>query len=175
MRMKTILKFALAVSFVFLVNVSTAAQGGVVCGDPKAPCKSPHKEFAPYELSFKIPTRIRANTDYTSQVFFAVLLKRIANMSDEDCDQREYGSKPENERKRVQAQFPDRKVFASFQCPDMGAVSYMVNGKNDTSTFLAIYGGQTQAEAEDVLAKVKAKYPSASVKRMQVVFEQIEQ
>ena len=71
--------------------------------------------------------------------------------------------------------FPDRKVFADQQCPDMGAVSYTIGGKNNVNTFVAVYGGATRAEAETLLLKVKNKYPGASIKSMQVIFEQTEQ
>jgi hypothetical protein len=57
----------------------------------------------------------------------------------------------------------------------MGAVGYIIGGKADTTRFLAIYGGRTSREAQQVLAKMKSKYPGAAVKRMQVVFEQIMQ
>jgi hypothetical protein len=47
--------------------------------------------------------------------------------------------------------------------------------KTARHVFLAIYGGRTSREAQQVLAKMKSKYPGAAVKRMQVVFEQIMQ
>jgi hypothetical protein len=44
----------------------------------------------------------------------------------------------------VQKMFPERKVFADHQCPDMGAVSYVIAGQpadNGPGPFLAVYGG----------------------------------
>jgi hypothetical protein len=165
-------------SCVLLISFSIAAHSQTplkVCADPSAPCQSPNKAFAPYELSFHLPKRLKANVDYKSAPFFAVILKTKAPTADEECDKGEYSSKLERERKQVQSLFPERKVFADNQCPDMGAVAYMINGKANTGMFLAVYGGETQMEAEVVLAKIRAKYRSASVKKMQVVFEQIEQ
>jgi len=81
------------------------------------------------------------------------------------------------ERLRQEAQklFPGRKVFADNQCPDMGAVSYTLNGKPYANTFVAVYAGDAQAEAGQVLAKAREKYPNAKQVRMQVSFEQVEQ
>jgi hypothetical protein len=104
-----------------------------------------------------------------------VILRNKAGDPDTDCDQGEYSSRLERERKQLQARFPDHKVFADHQCPDMGAVSYVINGKRNTSTLLAIYGGNTREESELVLAKVKSSYRGAVVRRVQVVFERIEQ
>jgi hypothetical protein len=170
----------LTVSTFGLLLAGVFAQAGAqttakVCGDPAAPCKSAIKAFAPYELSFQLPRRVKPNLDYKSALFFGIVLRTSPIDPDTECDEGEYSSKLEKERKRVQLMFPERKVFADNQCPDMGAVAYVVNGSPNTSTLLAIYGGESQAEAEQVLAKVKARYPKAAVKRMQVVFQQIEQ
>jgi hypothetical protein len=163
-----------------LLLIVTCAQTGAqtsakVCGDPAAPCKSAVKAFAHYELSYQLPRRVKANVDYKSAPFFGIVLRTTAMDSDTECDQGEYSSKLEKERKRVQSMFPERKVFADNQCPDMGAVAYVVNGQANTSTLLAVYGGDSPAEAEQVLAKVRTRYPKAAVKKMQVVFQQIEQ
>jgi hypothetical protein len=163
-----------------LLLIVTCAQAGAqtaakVCGDPAAPCKSAVKAFAPYELSFQLPRRVKANVDYKSAPFFGVVLHTTAMDPDSECDQGEFSSKLEKERKRVQSMFPERKVFADNQCPDMGAVGYVVNGQANTDTLLAVFGGDSPAEAEQVLAKVRTRYPKAAVKKMQVVFQQIEQ
>ena len=148
-----------------------------VCADPSAPCTSPAKEFAPYELSFTLPRRLRANVEYKSAQFFAVFLKTYTYTVDNECDQGEYSEFIERERKQVQQMFPERKVFADHQCPDMGAVSYIIAGQSGEygpGPFLAVYAA-TRAEAEQVLAKVKAKYPAATIKGMQVSYSRIEQ
>jgi hypothetical protein len=146
-----------------------------VCPDPSASCRHPLKTFAPYELSFRLPQKIKPNTAYKSEPFYGVLLKTYKLTQVDECDRGEYSSKLEAERKRIQRMFPKKKAFAAPQCPDMGAVGYIIGGKADTTRFLAVYGGRTAREAEQVLAKVKGKYPGAAVKRMQVVFEQIVQ
>jgi len=149
-----------------------------VCPDPSAPCKSPDKEFAPYELSFALPKKLKPNADYTSASFQAVLLKTFTYTADNECDQGEYSSFIEREREEVQKMFPERKVFADHQCPDLSSVAYVIAGQpKDTGPgpFLAVYGGETRAEAEQVLRKVQANYPGAAIKTMQVSFSIIEQ
>jgi hypothetical protein len=153
--------------------VSAAAQTPLkVCPNPSAPCQSKHKSFEKYELSFVLPKTIKPNVDYMSQTFFAVILKTL---EDADCDQGEYSSAVEKLRVAAQKLFPDRKAFAQQQCPDMGAVAYTINGKSDATIFIAVYAGETKLEADQVLAKAKAKYSTAKVVKMQVDFQRIEQ
>ena len=162
---------AFAVAAVMLV--SAAAQSQLkVCPDPSAPCKSRHKTFEKYELSFVLPKTIKPNVTYQSVPFYAIIFKTWA---ESDCDQGEYSSATERFRNQAQKLFPDRKVFASDQCPDMGALEYTINGKRNTSAFVAVYAGATQAEADLLLAKAKEKYASARVAKMRVSFERIEQ
>lgn len=156
-------------------TTSTQKSAQSVCPDPAASCRHPLKTFAPYELPFRLPQKIKPNTEYKSEPFYGVLLKTYKLTAVDECDEGEYSSTLEAERKRVQSVFPRKKAFAAPQCPDMGAVSYIIDGKADTARFLAIYGGRTAREAQQVLAKIKSKYPGATVKRMQVVFEQIMQ
>ena len=66
--------------------------------------------------------------------------------------------------------FQNQKAFAAYQCPDMGAVLYQSGGKDLNDTFLAVYGGTTQSEAELTLAKARARYAGATVKRMQAIY-----
>jgi hypothetical protein len=153
--------------------VSTSAQTPLkVCPNPTAPCQSKHKSFEKYELSFTLPKRIKPNVAYTSAAFYAVILKTF---SDPECDQGEYSTDVERLRQEAQKLFPGRKVFADNQCPDMGAVAYTLNGKPYAKTFVAVYAGDAQAEAGQVLAKAREKYPNARQVRMQVSFEQIDQ
>ena len=147
-----------------------------VCPDPAAPCTSNHKEFAPYEMPFKLPAKIKPNTDYKSEPFFAVILKdKIKVSAQEECDGGEFHKRIENERKQTQKVYSDRKVFAAYQCPDMAAITYEINGKAYNENFVAVYGGTTQEEANQVLVKVKVKYTKADVKKMRVLFENIQQ
>ena len=143
-----------------------------VCPNPAAPCQSKHKSFEKYELSFVLPRTIKPNVDYSSQPFFAVILKTL---KEADCDQGEYSSAVEKLRVQAQKLFPDRKAFAQQQCPDMGAVAYTINGKSDATIFIAVYAGESRLEADQALAKAKAAYPTARVVKMQVSFQRIEQ
>ncbi|HVF10220.1 MAG TPA: hypothetical protein VNA16_05425, partial [Abditibacteriaceae bacterium] len=77
--------------------------------------------------------------------------------------------------RKAQALFPKRKTFADQQCPDMGAVSYIMDGKPSTQVLIAVYAGKTRAEAQRVLAQAKKRYPNVKIRRMQVVFERIVQ
>lgn len=170
---KGVCKLIIAAVSMTAYAVSITAQTPLkVCPNPAAPCQSKHKSFEKYELSFVLPKTIKPNVDYTSQPFFAVILKTL---KDADCDQGEYSSAVEKLRVQAQKLFPDRKAFAQQQCPDMGAVSYTINGKSDASIFIAVYAGATKLEADQVLAKAKAVYPTARVVKMQVSFQRIEQ
>jgi hypothetical protein len=143
-----------------------------VCANPAAPCHSKVKRFEPYELSFRLPARIKPNVMYQSQPFYAVVLYRQESGT---CDRGEYSSAVEAIRLRAQKRFPDQKVFTDHQCPDMGAVSYDVEGQTNAKVFIAVYAGTTKAEAERILAKAKPNYRKASLKRMRVAWSQIMQ
>jgi hypothetical protein len=159
------------------INFPTGAQTALkVCPNPTAPCKSKHRDFYPFDLSFTLPARIKANVDYKSAPFFAVMLKdKIQVSANEECDGGEFHKRVESERKTIQTIFPDKKVFASYQCPDMGALSYTANGQDLNDNFIALYAGETQEEAKQTLFLAQIKYPKATLKKMQVSFSQIDQ
>lgn len=142
---------------------------------PQLSYKRPYKSFAPYELPFELPKSIKPNTRYGSVSFYAVVLKLAPIGREQDCDGGEFSSSWEKERKQVQKLFTQRKVFADHQCPDMGAVSYTMDGKASTRPFIAIYGGSSRKEAEIIRAKVRKAYKNAQTKLMTVSFEQIMQ
>ncbi len=167
-------------SFFFSISVihfTTGAQTPLkVCPNPAAPCKSKHREFYPYDLSYTLPAKIKANVDYKSTPFFAVMLKdKIQVTANEECDGGEFHKRVEIERKKIQLIFPDKKVFASYQCPDMGALSYTANGQDLNDNFIALYAGDTQEAANQTLFLAQIKYPKATLKKMQVIFNQIDQ
>lgn len=165
----------LAAVCVFTLSV-TAQTPLKVCSNPNSPCKSKHRDFYPYDLSFTLPAKIRNNTPYKSEIFFAVILKNKITLAEKDeCDGGEFSTKVENERKQAQKLFPNNKVFASHQCPDMGALSYEVNGQPLNENFIAVYGGANMLEADTILTEAKTKYPKAVVKKMRVVYENIVQ
>ena len=82
----------------------------------------------------------------------------------------------DTERVKAQQQFPAAKVFLHrHMCDDFGdKVTY--TNINEKSGFVAVYAGETEAEARIVLAQAKAAgYPDANLRRMAVtVVYQIE-
>jgi hypothetical protein len=151
-----------------------------VCPIPNKPCKHKDKEFAEWELSFRLPAKIIPNKTYKSAPFYAVLLK--THKSEEDCDGGEFIIALEDERKELQKSHPDRKVFASYGCPNMDAAGYDFEGRWDKAkemmlidNFIAIYAGTTPEEAEVLRRSMRNEYPQAVVKRMTVNWERIEQ
>lgn len=130
---------------------------GKVCPDPARPCDG----FKSNELSFRIATPFQFDRGRDkSAPFYAVLLKsaalcRIA----------------EDERLRAQALFPGRKVFVhQYFCQDFGdKVTY--TNINEKYGFLAVYAGETEGEARNVLAQAKAtgQFPDANIRKMEVV------
>ena len=151
------------------------------CPDPKNPCHHKDKTFDDWELSFRLPGRIKPNTTYKSAPFYAIILKEYKNIDPEsECDGGEYTESIEGERKRIQSVQLTRKVFADHQCPNMAAVGYDFPGRSDgeqllVANFVAIYAGDTQDEADVLLNELRAEFPRAVVKRMTASYEQIEQ
>ena len=147
---------------------------GKVCHNPSVPCASANRIFAPHDLAFKLPKELKWLTNYYSAPFFAILLKSRRAIPDPDgpagvgeCS----GYASESERRKIQAMFPARKVFASrFGCGSPG-VGY--TNVNYDYNFIAVYGGETEAEARSFLATVKAtkQFPDASIRKMQVLLD----
>ena len=133
---------------------------GAVCGDPTVACKT-SAQFEPHDLPFRVPPQA---VIWESETFYAVILKS-AHAPNDACDK----FVPEAERQEAQGLFPHNKVFAS-RCADPGAL-YYTNVKPDTR-FIAVYAGRTRAEADALLAQVKAtgKYPDANLRRMSMGF-----
>lgn len=126
-----------------------------VCGNPNSACAADTAE--PYNLSFKMP---RNAIIADSELFYAVMLKSIPAQGD-DCDV----FVPETERLAAQKLFPNNKVFTS-RCSLPGYYSY--SNTNPNAQFMAVFAGRTQAEANRMLATVKAtgQFPGANVRRM---------
>jgi len=131
-----------------------------VCGNPNVRCPST-ATFEPHDLAFRVP---RNAVIWETELFYAVILKSM-NASDENCD----AHIPESERLAAQVLFPDRKVFAS-RCVEP-ATLYYTNTRPNTR-LMAVYAGPTLAEANRVLAAVKAtgKFSGAYVRRMRAGF-----
>ena len=133
-----------------------------VCGNPNTACRT-SAVFDPHDLQFRVPQNANA-VIWETELFYAVVLKSM-NASDENCD----AHIPESERLAAQTLFPDRKVFAS-RCVEPGTL-YYTNTRANTR-LMAVYAGPTLAEANRVLAAVKAmgKFSGAYVKRMRAGF-----
>jgi hypothetical protein len=148
-----------------------------VCPEPLKPCHHADREFADWELPFKLPAKIVANKTYSSASFYAVILKKY----DDGCDEMDYDSKIEAERIRTQKAFPNRKVFAEYSCPNLDAVHYDFAGKRDASServlfmdYIAVYAGETEAEARALLDEVQEDFPQATLKKMTADYERLE-
>ena len=131
---------------------------GEVCPEPQKPCVDVER-FKPNELSFRIARKFDFDRGQDrSAPFYAAILK-----SGELC------RIPDAERTAAQALFPARKVFLhQYFCEDFGdKVTY--TNVNRKAGFIAVYAGRTEAEAKAFLAEVRAKYPDANLRRMQVV------
>jgi hypothetical protein len=127
-----------------------------VCGNPNRPCKSTGT-FRPYDLPFRLPANA---VIYDTELFYAVVLTSVSSPND-SCDV----FVPERQRLAAQALFPDHKVFSS-RCTEPGEPSY--SNTSDKAHFMAVYAGSTLADANRMLAAVKAtgKFPGANVRRM---------
>jgi hypothetical protein len=157
-----------------------AMQPNAVCPDPAKPCHHKEKRFDDWELSFKMPAKLPPNKAVKSAPFYAVILKTYP--MGEDCDSGEFIEAAEADRKREQANQLQRKVFAAYECPNMGAVNYDFEGRFDTKkesivigNFIAIYAGTTEAEGVEALRFLKNEYPQAQLKQMTALYELIEQ
>jgi hypothetical protein len=131
---------------------------GEVCPEPQKPCVDVER-FKPNELSFRIARKFDFDRGQDrSAPFYAAILK-----SGELC------RIPDAERTAAQVLFPARKVFLhQYFCEDFGdKVTY--TNVNRKAGFIAVYAGRTEAEAKAFLAEVRAKYPDANLRRMQVV------
>ena len=134
----------------------TVLTQGKVCPDPNHPCEG----FKANELSFAIakPFKFDRGRD-KSQPFFAVILKSgpLCGVND-------------SERLDAQKKFPAAKVFVHrHMCEDFNdKVTY--SNVNAKSGFVAVYGGETEADAKKVLAQaIAAGYKDANLRRMEVI------
>ena len=149
------------------VGVASAQRRGrprlaAVCGDPTVRCRT-SVEFQPYQLPFVIPAN---GVIWETEKFYAVILKSVRDPSQGgDCNV----LVPEAEREAAQALFPRNKVFAS-RCFDAGDLYY--TGVAENTQFMAVYAGRTRAEAQAMLAKVKAtgQFPGAYLRRLRTGF-----
>jgi hypothetical protein len=137
-------------------------QKGTVCGDPTLSCKTGDLTFEPHDLSFRVPGQA---VIWESETFYAVILQSV-KAADDDCQK----FVPEDERQATQALFPHNKVFTDRGCGEPGQTYY--TGTQPGARFMAIYAGRTRAEADALLAQVKAtgKFAGANLRRMSIGF-----
>src|SRR5436190_23398551 len=130
-----------------------------VCGNTNVTCGG-EVTFQPNELPFRMPKNA---VIYDTDLFYAVILQSVPS-AEESCD----NFIPEPERLAAQTLFTQNKVFTS-RCAEPGQVSY--SNTSPKAQFMAIYAGPTQADANRMLAKVKAtgKFPGANIRRMRAV------
>ena len=148
-----------------------------VCPEPNLPCGHTEKQFADWELSFRMLAKLVPNKVYKSAPFYAVILKRY----DDGCEEFDENSAVEPERQKIQKLFPSRKVFAQYSCPNMDAVNYDFAGKRNANDedlymdFIAVYAGVDAAEGKEIFDLLKKDHPLAELKRMTANYGRIEQ
>jgi hypothetical protein len=176
---RTILAIAVtatSIAFLLMVFVMCAyaqthrpvRHGGTICGNPKLPCKT-SVTFHDNDLPFQVGKNM---VIVDTVPFYAVILKSAA-AKDDNCDV----FIPEADRLAAQELFPQNKVFSS-RCIDPENLFYEdVTSRNprflsETHRIMAVYAGKTLAEANKLLATVKAsgKYPGANIRRMRTGF-----
>jgi hypothetical protein len=130
-----------------------------ICGNPNVTCGG-EITFQPNDLPIRVP---RNAVIFDSDLFYAVILRSVPS-PEESCD----NFIPEPERLAAQNLFHNNKVFTS-RCAEPGQVSY--SNTSPKAQFMAVYAGMTLAEANSMLAKVKAtgKFPGANIRRMRAV------
>jgi len=139
-----------------------------ICGNPKIPCQT-SVTFPPNDLPFRVPKKA---VIVDTQPFYAIILKSMAS-ENAGCDV----FIPESNRLAAQALFPDHKVFSS-RCDDPENLFYLdlkphkIKNISETYRIMAVYAGTTLAEAQQLLATVKAtgKFPGANLRRMRTGF-----
>lgn len=154
----SVAKAVMWTALVLLMGTGSYIQAqGKVCAHPEHPCG----DFEDNELSFKITKKFNFDRQRDkSAPFYAIILK-----SAELCHI------PAEDRLKAQALFPKNKVFVhQYMCQDFhDNVTY--TNINPKFGFLAVYAGDTPAEARKMLTQVKSagQFPSANIRRMQVV------
>ena len=156
----------LAISTLGLLTLNASAQKGrqpvkhlAVCGNPNVTCTSA-ATFEPYDLPFRMPANA---VIYDTELFYAIILKSVPSPPD-NCD----NYIPEPDRLAAQVLFPNQKVFTS-RCVEPGRLSY--SNTSPRAQFMAVYSGNTLADANRMLATVLAtkKFPGANIRRMRAV------
>jgi len=146
-----------------------SAQGGLICGDPKDKgCMPQYEGFGPHDLPFLTGrAELGTGTRHESFEFYAVVLESVRAAAAAARG----GCAFVGEKKRLAAQrlFPRHKVFASRSLCVGTVVAY--EGAAAGFNFMAVYGGRTEGEAQELLAKARGRFPGANVRRLKVVLD----
>ena len=149
---------AIFLTISFLLSAGAFADTpGKVHPEPAASCAG----FKPHHLCFDVPNDGVARAEYSSEPFYAIILKTTARCGVSEA-----------ERLQSQKQFPLSKVFAeSFNCNDDAEDFIRYTNVNEKVSFLAVHAGATLKQANKRLAEVKAtgKFPGANIRKMQAV------
>jgi hypothetical protein len=167
--MKTFVLISIAGCMFVLFSTDVAAQGGFVCGNPKDKgCIPQYDDFKPYDLGFLTGrAELGTGTRHESSEFYAVILESVSAPSTKS----RMGCAFISETKRIAAQklFSTNKVFASRNACVGTIVLY--EGVDNNYNFFAVYAGSTEDGANKILEKAKKRYPSANIRKMQVVLD----
>lgn len=130
-----------------------------VCGNPNIACRT-RNNFEPHDLPLMVPENA---VIWDSEQFYAIILKSVN--ARRDCN----AHVPERERLEAQQLFPNHKVFAT-RCAEPGTLFY--TNTNPNYNFMAVFAGTTRAEANRMLARVRAtgRYPTANLRLMRAGF-----
>lgn len=176
----TVFRPAVSAALFAMLLLVAAREGGAqearnaICPDPPTPCTSPAVVFKPHQLSFKVLRKGAkgAGPLAVSASFYAVILQSVA--SDHSNPEPKCESHiPEDERLAAQKLFPERKVFASrYDCGEEGSFFNYVDesrkGFDPEHNFMAVYAGETTAQARATLRRVQAtgRFPGANLRKM---------
>jgi hypothetical protein len=148
---------------------NASAQGGLICGDPKdRGCVPQYEGFAPHDLPFLTGrAALGTGTRHESFEFYAVMLESVRA----GTGAARGGCAFVGEKKRLAAQrlFPRHKVFASRHLCAGNVVAY--EGAAADFNFMAVCGGRTEEEAQELLAEARRRFPGANVRRLKVVLD----
>ncbi len=165
MKNKTIFLLIVCLFSVIEAFGQKASKQGKICGNPNTNCKTDKSLFEPNEIPFETSSSF---VIFESQTFYAVILKskKVADIFADDNNCRNIAS--EEERLNVQKLYPNNKVFTQ----NCGYNNLYYTGIQDSTVFIAVYGGKTLAEAQNFLKIVEQnqKFKGAYIKKMQAQF-----
>jgi len=173
----SVFTWLICVFFLASTMAQKPSKVGAICGDASKPeCSKRDEYFQPFDLVFNIGKF--ELKDSSSQLFgdyfYAVVLDTFPSSKDSDDNCQRVS---EDARIPAQQLFPRNKAFAyTPSCRNMNGVdwfvAYEIKGVESENYFLAVYGGQTQAETQKILSVAKKNYPAARIVRMRIMMMQ---